>query len=95
MKQYPPVLSRIFQLWGVIVWLATNAVLFVCLVWYPMTVGWYGISFPGLVEPVLYHMSRLVGWPLPVTATLSMFILEYSIAAAEGCLVGVAWAARP
>jgi magnesium-transporting ATPase (P-type) len=94
MKPYPNILSWIFQRRSVIVWLMRNAPLLLCLLWYPMTIGYYGVSHFELMEPALRSMSRLLGWDLLVTSALTMFILVYSVTVVEGWLVGIAWAAR-
>jgi hypothetical protein len=87
-------LFSVFERSRIIGWLMRNAPLLVCLVWYPMTIGYYGVSHPGLVEPLLYSVSRLLTSDLLIIATLATFSLVYLVAVAEGCLMGVAWSLR-
>lgn len=85
--------SRVPRYLRVLSWVLANVALLPCLLWYPLTAGFYGTSFPWLVAPALRFVGALFGGDFTPALAIA-FILAYSAAVGEGCLIGIAWAAR-
>jgi hypothetical protein len=92
-KNSPKKLPLVRQLPGIFLWIGLNLPLLMCLLWYPLTIGFYGTSFSWLGRALLRSLGLFSGGIVP-SGLFALFALVYSIAIMEGCLVGMAWAAR-